>query len=81
LAARRIATGVFLEVHVDCPMTELRRRDTKGLYARADRGLEPQLTGVTAVYEAPASPDIHLDTQRQSVIECVETIMDRMTVG
>ena len=31
----RASIGRFLEVHVQCPIDELVRRDTKGLYARA----------------------------------------------
>jgi bifunctional enzyme CysN/CysC len=50
----------FLEVHVDTPLDECRRRDPKGLYARAAAGDLEHFTGVDDPYEAPDSPDLHL---------------------
>ena len=52
----------FLEVFVDTPVEECRRRDPKGLYRRADAGLIRNFTGVDAPYEAPVAPDVHLVT-------------------
>ena len=54
--------GDFLEVFVDTPVEECRRRDPKGLYKRADAGLIRNFTGVDAPYEAPARPDLRLAT-------------------
>jgi bifunctional enzyme CysN/CysC len=50
----------FLEVHVDTPLDECRRRDPKGLYARAAAGDLEHFTGVDDPYEAPDSPDLQL---------------------
>jgi adenylyl-sulfate kinase len=52
----------FIEVFVDCPLDELIRRDTKGLYDKARRGELAGLTGVSAPYEAPAAPDLRIAT-------------------
>ena len=60
MARERLAPGEFLEVFVDTPLDECRRRDPKGLYAKADAGLLQNFTGVTAPYEPPLSPDLHL---------------------
>lgn len=60
-ARARIGAG-FLEVFVDTPIAECRRRDVKGLYARADAGMLPQFTGVGAPYEPPEAPELRLDT-------------------
>lgn len=46
----------FLEVHVATPIEECRRRDPKGLYARA--GELPELPGVGVAYQAPERPDV-----------------------
>jgi bifunctional enzyme CysN/CysC len=70
-----VPAGRFLEVHVDCPLDELRRRDTKGLYAGAERGELRELTGVNAPYEAPESPELLLRTDRMSVDEAVERVL------
>lgn len=43
-------------VFLDTPEAEVRRRDVKGLYARAERGEVAAMTGVSAPFETPA-PD------------------------
>jgi bifunctional enzyme CysN/CysC len=50
----------FLEVHVATSLAECERRDPKGLYARARAGELDGLTGVSAPYEAPESPDLRV---------------------
>ena len=63
----RLQPGMFCEVHVDCEVDECRRRDPKGMYARADRGEIPQFTGVSDPYEAPSAPELHLRTHEESL--------------
>jgi adenylyl-sulfate kinase len=50
----------FLEVHVATSLAECERRDPKGLYARARAGELDGLTGVSAPYEPPESPDLRV---------------------
>ena len=71
---RDLPPGRVVEVHVDADLDTVRARDPKGLYARADRGDLPGLTGVGAPYEAPAAPAVRLDTARQSVDASVEAV-------
>jgi bifunctional enzyme CysN/CysC len=52
----------FLEIFVDTPVDECRRRDPKGLYQRADAGQIRNFTGVDAPYEEPLDPEIRLPT-------------------
>ena len=47
----------------------------KGLYQKARAGEIPEFTGISAPYEAPAQPDLVLDTDRQSVEESVEALI------
>jgi bifunctional enzyme CysN/CysC len=66
-AERRMARdllpqGEFIEVFVDTPIEECRRRDPKGLYAKVDAGLIRNFTGVDAPYEAPETPEVHIST-------------------
>ena len=61
-ARERFEAGEFIEVFVDTPIDECRRRDPKGLYARADAGQIRNFTGVDAPYEAPVAPELHLRT-------------------
>jgi bifunctional enzyme CysN/CysC len=56
------APGEFIEVFVDTPLKECERRDPKGLYAKARRGEIPNFTGLSAPYEEPTQPEIHLAT-------------------
>ncbi|MBW4092134.1 MAG: adenylyl-sulfate kinase [Proteobacteria bacterium] len=62
MARDRVEAGEFLEIFVDTPVDECRRRDPKGLYARADAGKLRNFTGVDAPYEAPEAPEIRLRT-------------------
>ncbi|GHF54128.1 bifunctional enzyme CysN/CysC [Amycolatopsis bartoniae] len=61
-AARNLfAPGDFVEVWVDTPLAECARRDPKGLYARANSGTLPAMTGVGQGYEPPEAAEVVLD--------------------
>ncbi len=70
--------GRFIEVHVDAPLEELKRRDTKGLYARAQAGEGVELTGVNAPYEAPEAAEVRVDTAEGGVEDAVGVLIDRL---
>lgn len=65
-ARERFGPDEFAEVFVDTPIEECRRRDPKGHYSRADAGEIPNFTGVSAPYEPPLCPDLHLRTTQAS---------------
>lgn len=67
--------GNFLEVYIKCPLEELVRRDVKGLYTRALRGEIQNFTGVSDPYEEPQNPDVVVETDRDTVSQCVEKIL------
>ncbi|WP_234478824.1 adenylyl-sulfate kinase, partial [Pseudomonas aeruginosa] len=50
------------KVFVDTPLSECERRDPKGLYRKARSGKIENFTGIDSIYEAPAQPDITIDT-------------------
>ena len=62
LARDRVGEDEFLEIFVDTPIEECRRRDPKGLYEKADSGQIRNFTGVDAPYEEPLDPEIRLRT-------------------
>lgn len=64
----------FIEVFVECPLSECQKRDPKGLYKKALSGEIPDFTGISSPYEEPAAPDIHIRTDLLSVDEAVEKI-------
>ena len=74
LARERVADGEFIEVFVDTPVDECRKRDPKGLYAKADAGQIKNFTGVDAPYEAPLAAEVHLRT----VDETAESLADQV---
>ncbi len=77
-ARERFEPGEFLEAFVDTPVEECRRRDPKGLYARADQGLIRNFTGVSAPYEAPETPELHLRTAEESAEELAERVIEEL---
>jgi len=66
----------FIEVFIDIPVEIAEQRDPKGLYKKARAGEIPNFTGISAPYEAPDAPEIHLRTDKLSVEECVARIME-----
>ena len=58
------APGQFIEVFVDTPLEACEARDPKGLYRKARSGQLPNFTGISSPYEAPESPDVHVDGTR-----------------
>ncbi|MFP3504627.1 adenylyl-sulfate kinase [Burkholderia sp. SIMBA_062] len=74
-AARSIVGAAFREVYVSTPLARCEARDPKGLYAKARRGVLPGFTGVSSPYEPPVDADLVLDTDRESLAVCVDTLM------
>lgn len=67
-------------VFLDCPVSELLKRDTKGLYRRAllpenDPAKIHNLTGINDAFETPEHPDLHLNTASTSVMTCTKAIV------
>ena len=56
----------FVEVFVDTPLEECRRRDVKGLYRQALTGQIPAFTGVSDPYEPPLAAEITVSTVGQT---------------
>ena len=65
----------FLEVHVATSVDVCAERDVKGLYARQRAGGLTNLTGVDGEYEAPADPELRLDTSGRSVEDAVTELI------
>ena len=72
----RAQIGSFIEVYVKCSIEELTRRDVKGLYKKALTGELQNFTGVSDPYEPPTSPEVLVDSERQTVEESLKSILD-----
>ncbi len=70
--------GEFLEIYIDTPLEVAERRDVKGLYRKARSGQLANFTGVDSPYEAPLSPEIHVDTSSMTPAEAANLIIDKL---
>lgn len=68
----------YVEVHVKASVEECIRRDPKGLYKKALAGEIKDMTGVDDPYEEPVNHEVTVDTERESVGECVERITRKL---
>ena len=66
----------FIEIYVEAPLEVCEERDPKGLYKKARAGEIPEFTGISAPYEAPARPEIVVNTAEADVAACVDRIID-----
>ena len=62
-ARKIIGVENFIEVFVNCPLSICEKRDVKGLYAKARKGLIPNFTGIDSPFEPPKQPDIIIKTK------------------
>lgn len=68
----------FLEVYVDCPLAVCRKRDTKGIYRKAEQGEANAVPGLQAEYEPPLHPDVTVYGDREIPEEAARRILDKL---
>lgn len=78
IAKEIIGANDFIGVFVNAPVSVCEQRDIKGLYKRARAGEIKDFTGVDTVYEPMVNPDVELHTDRMSVADSVEKIIDHV---
>ena len=66
----------FYECYIKCPLEMCEVRDPKGLYRKARQGEIDNMTGVSAPYEEPESPDLIIETDKYSLDECVALVIN-----
>lgn len=74
--AALVPQGRFVEVFGDTPIDICRQRDTKGLYAKADRGLVSDVAGRDQGYEAPVDPAMVLRTVELSPQDAADRLAE-----
>lgn len=67
--------GGFIEIHVATSLEECEKRDRKGLYALARKGIIPEFTGISDPYEIPTNAELVIDTTEYTVEEEVQKIL------
>lgn len=77
-ARELVGNDRFLLVHLDAPLEVCRKRDTEGMYEKADAGEIQNFPGVSLAYEPPVSADLTLPTDEWSVDQCVDRIIKEL---
>jgi len=70
-----VGSDEFVEIFVKCPLEICERRDVKGLYEKARRGVVKQFTGIDDPYEEPEDPEIIVETDKADLEQSVEEIL------
>ena len=73
-----ILPGRFFEVFVKCDLEVCKRRDVKGLYAKAISGEIKNFTGISSPYEEPPQPELVVETDLHSPDEIVTQIITEL---
>lgn len=68
----------FVEVYTRCPVEVCAERDLKGLYQKAKAGEIKGFTGVDDPYEPPLNAEIVCHTDKESVEESVEKVLQKL---
>ena len=74
-----IGTTDFYEIFVDTHLEECEKRDVKGLYKKARAGEIRNFTGISAPYEAPKNPALHIQTKNKKITESVQEVLNFLT--
>jgi adenylylsulfate kinase len=65
----------FIEIYIDCSLSECENRDPKGLYKKVRDGLISDFTGISNPYEIPVHSEIVLHTELKNVAECTDEVI------
>ena len=77
-AKTRQEIGSFVEVYTRCPVEVCMERDVKGMYEKALAGEIKNFTGVDDPYEEPENPELILDTDKESIDECAQRVLEKL---
>jgi len=75
-ARKLIGVENFIEFVVHCPWRICEKRDVKGLYAKARKGLIPNFTGIDAPFESPKQPDLTISTEAEAPAASLKKLLD-----
>jgi sulfate adenylyltransferase len=68
----------FVEVFAHAALDSLVERDIKGLYKKALAGEIQHFTGVSDPYEPPTSPDVRIESDRETVEQSTNKILNAL---
>ncbi len=73
--ARRLIDN-FIEVYLKCSLEVCMKRDRKGIYSLAEKGLSSTVPGLQDPYEEPTRPELTLETDKLGIEECAEKVIE-----
>jgi adenylylsulfate kinase len=76
LVRKLLPRGCFIEVYCEASLEICESRDVKGLYKRARSGEIKNYTGIDSPYEEPNSPELIVNTEKESLDESVSKVID-----
>lgn len=71
-----VEPGQFIEVYCKASLDTCEKRDPKGMYKKAREGIIKDFTGIDAPYEEPDNPEVIVDTDKETVEESVDKVLD-----
>ena len=75
-ARKIIGDSKFIETYIKCPLSVCEERDVKGMYKKARLNEISNFTGVNDGYDIPDNPDLIINTENNSLNECVDQITE-----
>ena len=73
---RNLVGSNFVEIYIKAPLEVCEQRDTKGFYKKARDGKLSDFTGIDSIYEEPLSPELMVETDKESVEVSTQRIID-----
>ena len=67
----------FYPIFIDTPLDECVRRDVKGHYKSASKGLMVQFTGISSPFEEPSGDEMRISTLNLTPAECAQMIISK----
>ena len=77
-ARKVIGDDKFIEAYIKCSLSVCEERDVKGMYKKARLNEIKNFTGVNDDYEIPDKPDLTVNTETNSLDECVDQIAEHL---
>lgn len=73
-----LGKGRFIEIFTKACLDTCEQRDPKGLYKKAREGKIKEFTGIDAPYEEPETPELIIDTDKESVEESADKVIKKL---
>ena len=75
-ARKIIGDSKFIEIYIKCSLSVCEERDVKGMYKKARLNEISNFTGVNDDYDIPDNPDLIINTENNTLDECVDQIIE-----